>query len=79
MTAVWRSVQGLPAAVLIALVRCYQLLISPWLGPCCRFEPSCSKYFVASVEKYGAVRGAFRGTRRLLRCHPWGGKGYDPP
>lgn len=79
MTAVWRALSGLPAACLIGLVRCYQLLISPWLGPCCRYEPSCSKYFVAAVQKYGAMRGALRGTRRLLRCHPWGGKGYDPP
>ncbi len=79
MTTVLKTLHDLPAALLIGLVRCYQWLISPWLGQCCRFEPSCSKYFVGAVQKYGAVRGAWRGTRRLLRCHPWGGKGYAPP
>jgi uncharacterized protein len=66
-------------ALLIGLVRCYQYLISPWLGPCCRYQPSCSEYFIQAVSKYGAWRGAFRGLRRIGRCHPWGRSGYDPP
>ena len=66
-------------ALLVALVRLYQLTISPLLGPVCRFEPSCSRYMVASLRKYGPVRGLYRGLRRLLRCHPWNPGGYDPP
>ncbi|MCA9261112.1 MAG: membrane protein insertion efficiency factor YidD [Planctomycetales bacterium] len=64
---------------LILTVQCYQLLISPWLGPNCRFEPTCSSYFIQAVRKYGPFRGAWRGVRRILRCHPWGASGYDPP
>lgn len=65
--------------LLIALVRGYQLAISPLLGPRCRFQPTCSQYFIESVRKHGAIRGAWRGLRRIGRCHPWGGSGYDPP
>jgi putative membrane protein insertion efficiency factor len=64
---------------LIAPVRCYQYLISPLLGPRCRFQPTCSEYFIAAVRKYGALRGAWRGTRRICRCHPWHPGGFDPP
>jgi uncharacterized protein len=70
---------SLPQLALIAPVRCYQYLISPLLGPRCRFQPSCSEYFVVAVRKYGAVRGAWRGMRRICRCHPWHPGGYDPP
>ena len=66
-------------AALIGLAKCYQILISPWLGPTCRFHPTCSNYFIQAVRKYGAVRGSCRGLARILRCHPWGGSGYDPP
>ena len=59
-------------------VRLYQLTLSPLLGGACRFEPTCSRYMVAAVEKHGLVRGAARGLWRLCRCHPWGGSGYDP-
>lgn len=71
----WR----IPAGVLILLARGYQILLSPLLGRHCRFEPSCSQYFIEAVRKYGAARGAWRGLRRLLRCHPWNPGGYDPP
>ena len=73
------SIQGFPARLLIGIVRLYQLLVSPWLGPVCRFEPSCSQYMIQAVEKYGFVRGAWKGVRRIARCHPFGGRGYDPP
>lgn len=69
---------GLSAA-LIGLVRCYQRGVSPWLGPRCRYQPTCSEYFIEAVRKHGPVRGAWRGIRRICRCHPWGGSGYDPP
>lgn len=64
---------------LVSLVRCYQYAISPWLGPCCRYQPTCSQYFIEAVNKYGPFRGSFRGLQRICRCHPWGRSGYDPP
>ena len=69
----------LPARALVVGVRCYQLGVSPWFGPRCRFQPTCSQYFIEAVQKYGALRGSWRGVRRIARCHPWGGSGYDPP
>ena len=74
-----RLVPGIPARLLIGLVRLYQWLISPMLGRRCRFEPSCSMYFLESVRKCGAIRGACRGIWRICRCHPWNPGGYDPP
>jgi putative membrane protein insertion efficiency factor len=68
-----------PQWALVALVRCYQWLISPWLGPRCRYQPTCSEYFIGAVRKYGAVRGAWRGFLRICRCHPGRPGGYDPP
>ncbi|MEK6236050.1 MAG: membrane protein insertion efficiency factor YidD [Planctomycetales bacterium] len=75
----WRFLWSFPASVLIALVRVYQLTLSPWLGPCCRFEPSCSAYFIQAVEKYGAVRGTLQGAWRICRCNPFCRGGFDPP
>ncbi len=69
----------LPSLVLIGLTRGYQVLVSPLLGRHCRFEPTCSQYFIEAVRKYGAPRGAWRGVLRILRCHPWHPGGYDPP
>jgi putative membrane protein insertion efficiency factor len=69
----------LPALLLIALVRLYQIGISPWLGRHCRFHPSCSQYMILAIEKYGVLRGTFRGTLRICRCHPWHPGGHDPP
>ena len=60
------------------LIRAYQLLVSPMLAPSCRFLPSCSDYAAEAVARHGAVRGLYLAMRRLLRCHPWGGSGYDP-
>jgi putative membrane protein insertion efficiency factor len=65
-------------APLLALIRAYRWLISPLLGPACRFEPSCSRYAELAVERHGACRGAWLGLRRLARCHPLGGSGFDP-
>jgi putative membrane protein insertion efficiency factor len=66
------------AAILIAVVRGYQWAISPWLGPRCRFDPTCSNYMITAIERHGAARGGWLGLKRILRCHPWGGTGYDP-
>ena len=62
----------------IAMVRTYQLCISPILGPKCRFQPSCSQYVIDAIRKYGPARGLWRGTKRICRCHPWNEGGYDP-
>jgi uncharacterized protein len=70
---------SIPAWLLIGLIRLYQRLISPALGRRCRFEPSCSTYFIESVRKYGAIRGFGRGVWRICRCNPWNPGGYDPP
>jgi hypothetical protein len=64
---------------LIAGVRFYQLALRPLLPPLCRYYPSCSEYFILAVQKYGPWRGAWRGVRRICRCHPGYPGGYDPP
>jgi putative membrane protein insertion efficiency factor len=69
----------LPAWGLIGMVRVYQWTLSPLIGRHCRFEPSCSAYFIESVRKYGAIKGSWRGVLRICRCHPWHPGGYDPP
>ena len=72
------------SALLIFLIRIYQWTVSPFLralcgGACgCRFEPSCSQYCLEAVRRHGAARGLALGLRRVARCHPWGGCGYDP-
>ncbi|MDD4269641.1 MAG: membrane protein insertion efficiency factor YidD [Pirellulales bacterium] len=82
-TSATRGVLRLPGllvrSLLILLVRAYQLLISPWIGPHCRYEPTCSQYFAEALRKYGVIRGSAKGIRRILRCHPWRQGGYDPP
>lgn len=60
------------------VLRGYQLLLSPVLGPSCRYLPTCSDYAVEAVTVHGVLRGGLLALRRLVRCHPWGGSGYDP-
>lgn len=67
-----------PRLALIGLVKGYRLLLSPWLGSTCRFEPSCSLYAIAALERHGAVSGAYLTLRRLVRCQPWCQGGHDP-
>lgn len=62
----------------IACIRGYQMLISPWIGPSCRFEPSCSRYAVEAIRRHGVLRGVVLAARRIGRCHPFGSFGYDP-
>ena len=65
-------------ALLILLVRAYQVTLSPLFSGCCRFEPSCSNYMIEALQRHGVFKGLYLGIRRLLRCHPFGGSGYDP-
>jgi hypothetical protein len=71
----WR----LPGTLLIGAARLYQWTLSPLVGRQCRFEPTCSNYFIEAVRKYGAIRGAWRGVKRIGRCHPWNPGGVDLP
>lgn len=64
--------------LLMGLVRGYRLLLSPWLGSSCRFEPTCSVYSLQALDKYGAAAGSYLTARRLARCHPWCDGGLDP-
>jgi uncharacterized protein len=66
------------SAPFILVIRIYQLVISPWLGPKCRFTPSCSEYSIQAFRKYGPVKGFWLSMKRVSKCHPWGGSGYDP-
>lgn len=62
----------------IALIKIYQWIISPILGPKCRYNPTCSHYAVEALKKYGVFKGTWLAIKRISRCHPWGGHGYDP-
>ena len=63
---------------LMWLIRFYQMVLSPVLPSACRYEPTCSHYSYQAIQKYGAAKGGWLAIRRILRCHPWGGRGYDP-
>ncbi len=62
----------------LKLIRFYQLFISPLLGSNCRFMPTCSAYATQSLKTYGFLKGSYLSFKRIIRCHPWGGSGYDP-
>ena len=64
--------------LLIGPIRAYQLLISPFLAPSCRYFPSCSAYACEALEHHGVIAGGWLALKRVARCHPWGGMGYDP-
>ncbi len=63
---------------LLILIRAYQLIISPLLGSNCRFMPTCSEYAMESLRSHGLIRGCYLTIKRVGKCHPWGGHGYDP-
>jgi hypothetical protein len=83
LRAAWRAgcaaCDHAASLALRGLVLAYKRLVSPFIGRHCRFEPTCSSYFLQAVEKHGAVRGSLRGLARICRCHPWHPGGYDPP
>ncbi len=64
--------------IMIGAVRFYQVAISPLLPSSCRHQPTCSQYMIDAITEWGVVKGLILGTKRLLRCHPWGTQGYDP-
>lgn len=68
---IWREIWAAP-------VRFYRFFISPLLPPACRFQPSCSVYAIEAILTHGPIKGGWLALRRLARCHPWGGSGYDP-
>lgn len=65
-------------SVLIFPIRCYQIFISPLTPASCRYTPTCSEYAVQAIKKYGVFKGSYLAIKRILRCNPWGGSGYDP-
>lgn len=64
--------------LMLLLIRFYQCAVSPWFPAACRFTPTCSQYAIEAVRKYGPLKGGWLTVKRLARCHPWGGSGYDP-
>ena len=62
----------------IGLIKIYQFTLSPFLGKQCRFVPTCSQYGIEAIQKYGALKGSWLALKRIVRCNPWGGSGYDP-
>ena len=66
------------ASVAIKIIRLYQKVISPYMPSVCRYEPTCSQYSIEAIKKFGTFKGFFLTVKRLLRCNPLGGKGYDP-
>jgi len=73
-----RAIMRLPQKTLVTLVKGYRLLLSPWLGSSCRFEPTCSAYSLQALQQHGATKGSYLTLYRLVRCHPWCNGGYDP-
>lgn len=73
-----RTLRAAVRALLLGLIRLYQLTLSPWLGRQCRFDPTCSVYAREALQRFGVRRGLWLAAKRLARCHPWGRSGYDP-
>ena len=78
MKSIWTWFKRAVSWFMIMLIRFYQMAISPYLRPSCRYTPSCSQFYIEAVKKHGPFRGSYLGIKRILRCHPWGGHGYDP-
>lgn len=71
-------IRQLLTKVLLAPIYFYRNVISPLTPPSCRFTPTCSTYAIEAIKKHGPLKGVYLAVRRILRCHPWGGSGYDP-
>ena len=66
------------SGVFVALIKIYQITLSPFLGKQCRFLPTCSQYGIEAIQKHGALKGSWLTLKRIVRCNPWGGSGFDP-
>ncbi|MEP6628036.1 MAG: membrane protein insertion efficiency factor YidD [Ginsengibacter sp.] len=73
-----KSLKQILSLPFIGLIKIYQLLISPLLGPSCRYTPTCSQYGLEAFKKYGPLKGLWLTVKRIARCNPWGGHGHDP-
>lgn len=73
-----QAISRLVTMILLLPILFYQRCISPFTPPSCRFTPTCSQYAKEALKKYGPIKGLYLATKRILRCHPWGGSGYDP-
>lgn len=76
--SLWSLFSRLVSRLMLGLIWIYRHLISPLTPPACRYTPTCSQYAVEAIKKYGPFKGGWLAFRRILRCHPWGGSGYDP-
>lgn len=71
-------IKTLLSRLIIIPIAFYQAAISPHFPPSCRYQPTCSQYAIDAIKKYGPAKGLWRAIKRIMRCHPWGGSGYDP-
>jgi len=78
MKRILSAIGHLARGVLIGLVRAYQVVLSPHIGNCCRFTPSCSEYCIEALRAHGVLKGCWLAARRIMRCRPFGPSGYDP-
>lgn len=78
MKWLWGLVRKLLCAILLAPIVFYQRFVSPFTPPACRFTPTCSEYARQAIVKHGPFKGLWLAVKRISRCHPWGGSGYDP-
>ncbi len=78
MKTLYKALKWLLAKCMLALIAFYRTCISPLLPPACRYTPTCSQYAQEAIRKYGPFKGGWLALKRILRCHPWGGSGYDP-
>ena len=78
MKTLWHYISQALVWLLLLPIRFYQIAISPLLGPSCRYTPTCSEYARQAIVKHGPFKGSWLALKRILRCHPWGGSGYDP-
>jgi uncharacterized protein len=72
------NIQKMMQWILVGLIRIYQAVLSPLLGPSCRHVPTCSNYTIEAIREWGALKGTWLGVKRISKCHPWGTSGYDP-
>jgi len=76
--AIWKAIGQFIGFFFILFIRFYRVALSPLLGSSCRYQPTCSRYGLEAIRKYGAFKGGWLTLRRIGRCHPWGGHGHDP-